>query len=109
MQHKLKIAFFLLFLPLAISVNGQKLINSPYSRFNLGSLTATGSYRSLAMGGMGTSLRENRSVFFSNPASYSSMDTISFVFDFGVDYAYSILSDQTSTYHSDDMSFDHLL
>ena len=46
--------------------------------------------------GIGTSLRDNSSIFFSNPASYSSLDTNSFVFDFGLDYSKNILSDNVS-------------
>jgi len=109
MQHKLIIAIFISLFSFTFTANGQKLVNSPYSRFNIGTLEPAGSFRSLGMGGIGTSLRDNSSIFFSNPASYSSLDTNSFVFDFGLDYSKNILSDGASSFSSDDINFDHLL
>jgi hypothetical protein len=109
MQHKLTIVIFISLFSFAFTANGQKLINSPYSRFNIGTMEPAGSFRSLGMGGIGTSLRDNSSIFFSNPASYSSIDTNSFIFDFGFDYSINKLSDQNSEFSSDDGNFDHLL
>ncbi|MDO9340493.1 MAG: hypothetical protein Q7T72_08210, partial [Bacteroidales bacterium] len=109
MRHKLIIVTFISLFSFAFTATGQKLVNSPYSRFNIGTLEPAGSFRSLGMGGIGTSLRDNSSIYFSNPASYSSLDTNSFVFDFGLDYSINILSDGVSSFSSDDMNFDHLL
>lgn len=105
-----KLIIFLLTFPLffPLSVSGQKLINSPYSRFNIGSLEPTGSFRSQAMGGLSTSLRDINSIYFFNAASYTSLDTNSFIFDFGFDYGQNRMSDGDGTYVSDDMNFDHL-
>jgi hypothetical protein len=108
MQHK-KIIIFIAIFSIAFTAYSQKLVNSPYSRFNIGSLEPAGSFRSLGMGGAGTSFRDNSSIYFSNPASYSSLDTNSFAFDFGLDYSMNFLSDGVSTFSSDDMNFDHLL
>jgi hypothetical protein len=108
MRNKLILLFSIFLFSLTITSNGQKLINSPYSRFNLGSLEPSGSFRSLGMGGLSVSQRDNTSVYFSNPASYSSFDTISFIFDFGMDYTMGNLSDGISTYSSRDGNFDHL-
>lgn len=85
------------------------LVNSPYSRFNIGTLDPSGSFRSLSMGGTGIGLRDNNTIYYGNPASYSSLDTNSFVFDFGIDYSINILKDKTSKYSSDDLNFDHFL
>ncbi|MCX6254621.1 MAG: hypothetical protein NTV31_09120 [Bacteroidia bacterium] len=109
MQNKTIIFILISLFSFAITVNGQKLINSPYSRFNIGTLEPAGSFRSLGMGGVGTAFRDNSSIYFSNPASYSSIDTNSFVFDFGVDYGKDILSDGVSSYFSYDINFDHLV
>jgi hypothetical protein len=108
MQNKIKILFSIFLFSLTITSNGQKLINSPYSRFNLGSIEPSGSFRSQGMGGLSVAQRDNSSIYFSNPASYSSFDTISFVFDFGMDYSLNRLSDGVSTYSSNDGNFDHL-
>ena len=109
MRHKLIIVTFISLFSFAFTATGQKLVNSPYSRFNIGTLEPAGSFRSLGMGGIGTSFRDNSSIYFSNPASYSSLDTNSFVFDFGLDYSINILSDGVSSFSSDDLNFDHLL
>ena len=109
MQHKLTIVIFIFLFTFAFTAIGQKNVNSPYSRFNIGSLDPAGSFKSLGMGGIGTSMRDNSSIFFTNPASYSSLDTNSFVFDFGVDYGMNVLSDGVTKFSSDDINFGHLL
>jgi hypothetical protein len=107
MQHKLIIITLISLFSFTLISEGQKLVNSPYSRFNIGTLEPAGSFRSLGMGGIGTSIRDNNSIYFSNPASYSSLDTNSFIFDFGVDYSKNIISNDVLTHSSDDMNFDH--
>ncbi len=109
-MYKLRatIILFFIFL-LSFSVSGQKLINSPFSRFNIGLLEPAGSFRSIGMGGIGTAVRDNSSIYYLNPASYSSIDTNSFVFDFGLDYGMAFLSEGTSSYYSDDMNYNHLM
>lgn len=110
MQNKLIIIIPIILFSLSITAFGQKLVNSPYSRFNIGTMEPAGSFRSLGMGGLGTSMRDNTNIFFSNPASYSSLDTNSFIFDFGIDYSMNFLSDGKSTpTSSDDLNFDHLM
>jgi hypothetical protein len=108
MRNRLASIIFVLII-FSLSASGQKQVNSPFSRFNLGILEPAGSFRSIAMGGAATAFRDNNSIYFSNPASFSSIDTLSFIFDFGLDYGINILSDGKSKYHSDDMNFDHLL
>lgn len=109
MRNKLTIFFLILLFPLSLTVYGQKQVNSPFSRFNLGSIDPAGSFKSQAMGGISVSLKDNASIFYTNPATYSSLDTNSFVFDFGLDYSMNRLSDGVSSYTSDDMNFDHLI
>jgi hypothetical protein len=94
---------------MAYTASGQKNIDSPYSRFNLGTLEPEGSFRSLGMGSVGTAIRDNSSIYFTNPASYSSLDTISFIFDFGLDYGSNFISDGISKFSSNDMNFHHLI
>ncbi|MCU0472056.1 MAG: hypothetical protein MUC93_01655 [Bacteroidales bacterium] len=109
MQNKLLTFFLTIFILFFEPASGQKLVNSPLSRFNLGSIEPAGSFRSIGMGGIGTAIRDNNSIYFSNPASYSSLDTNSFVFDFGLDYGINHLSEGTDNYVSEDLNFDHLL
>lgn len=109
MLNKTIFALSILFFTLVFHASGQKLVNSPYARFNLGAIEAAGSFRSTGMGGIASSLRENGSIYYQNPASYSSLDTNSFTFDFGIDYSKSYLSDAESKYTSDDLNFDHII
>jgi hypothetical protein len=98
----------LIFFP-AIAAMGQKQVNSPYSRFNLGTLKNAAPFRSLGMGGISTAQRDNTNIYFSNPASYSAFDTTSFIFDFGLDYSIDWLSAGKDNHRSDDMNFDHMM
>src|SRR4030042_6110734 len=97
MQNKPAAILFITIISTAFyNASAQKMVNSPYARFNLGTLEPAGSFRSLGMGGTGTAIRDNSSVYYTNPASYSSIDTISFLFDFGIDYGINLLSDGTT-------------
>lgn len=109
MRNKLITVILILILPIAYTATAQKLIDSPFSRFNIGSLQPQGSFRSLSMGGTGIAMRDNSSIYYSNPASYSSLDTISFVFDFGIDFGRNYISGTSSKFSSDDINFNHLI
>jgi hypothetical protein len=101
------IAIFLIFLSFA--AEAQKQVNSPYARFNIGTLGQVGPFRSRGMGGTGIAMRDNNTIYFTNPASYTSIDTTSFVFDFGADLATYLLNDGTDEFKSFDLNFDHLI
>jgi hypothetical protein len=109
MQNKLIVAIFISLFSFGYTASGQKQIDSPYSRFNLGTLEPEGAFRSLGMGGVGTAMRDNSSIYITNPASYSSFDTLSFVFDFGLDYGRNFISANGTKFSSDDINFHHLL
>jgi len=93
----------------SFTVSGQKQINSPYARFNIGNLESASSFKSLAMGGIGIAMKSGTSVFFENPASYSNIDTNTFIFDIGIDYGIIKLKDDQNHFKSDDINFSHLM
>lgn len=68
----------------ADTVTAQSEISSPYSRYGLGDLNARGFSASDALGGTGIGLRSNRGLNIINPASYSAIDTLTFIFEFGM-------------------------
>jgi len=109
MQNKRIPLIFICLIIFSFPVSAQKLLNSPYARFNLGAIEPAGSFRSTGMGGIGTGIRDNSSIYFLNPASYSSIDTNTFIFDFGLDYGINYLSDGTNSHLSYDMNFDHIM
>lgn len=57
---------------------------SPYSRYGYGEFQNPVSGSLLSMGGIGYGVRTNRSINPSNPASYTSIDSLTFMMDLGV-------------------------
>ena len=69
---------------LADSGYAQTRISSPYSRYGIGDLQNNKYLRNISMGGISYAFRSPNSVNYTNPASYSALDTMSFVFETGV-------------------------
>ena len=109
MQNRSAVILAAILILIPLHSSGQKLINSPIARYNLGIIEPAGSFRSLGMGGTATAMRDNLTLYYTNPASYSSLDTNSFIFDFGLDYGINIISDGTNTDVSEDLNFDHII
>lgn len=61
----------------------QSSANSPYSRFGIGDVLQNRYTRNMALGGISFGVRNPGQVNFANPASYTSFDTLSFVFETG--------------------------
>ena len=94
---------------LATGVAGQKKVNTPFARYGIGNLELQGNSRTLAMGGISSGIRDNLTLNYLTPASYSSTDTTSFLFDFGIDYAMAKLKGDGLRYYSQDITFAHLM
>ena len=58
--------------------------NSPYSRYGFGQLSDQGFGNSKAMGGIAYGLRNGYQINAANPASYTAVDSLTFLFDFGM-------------------------
>lgn len=71
--------------------------DSPYSRYGYGVLKDQAVGLSKGMGGIGYGLRNSRSANPLNPASYSRVDSMTFLFDIGVTYNNGKLSDGTNS------------
>jgi hypothetical protein len=104
-----RLSLISLFVLLTAGVAGQKNISSPFARYGIGNLEEQGPFRTLAMGGVSSGIRDNLTLNYLTPASYSSIDTASFIFDFGIDYAVIGLKDKDLKYSSQDISFAHLM
>jgi len=74
-------ALFLLF---TCSLSAQTIITSPYSRYGIGDLSENANAWNLAMGGTSIALRSANHLNFMNPASYTALDSSSFIFEGGV-------------------------
>ena len=58
--------------------------NSPYSQFGLGQLSDQSSGFNRGMDGVAIGFHDHNQVNYLNPASYSSLDSLSFIFDVGL-------------------------
>jgi hypothetical protein len=63
------------------TLKSQSRINSPYSMFGPGEIKGNEYFRNMGMGGISQGFRSNQSVNYMNPASYTSVDSLSFIFD----------------------------
>jgi hypothetical protein len=83
-MYKNKISLLILIsLFLAQFSIGQNNKNSPYTRFGYGDISDANSGEQRAMGGVALGSRSSRNVNTVNPASYSSVDSMTFMFDLG--------------------------
>ena len=68
----------------AVSTIAQSGSNSPYTRYGFGQLSDQSFGNSKAMGGVAIGLRNGLQINASNPASYSAVDSLTFLFDAGM-------------------------
>lgn len=78
-----KIVIILSFIVFAIDINAQNTISSPYSKYGIGDNVGFTNTINASMGGVYNATRRNNFVNHENPASYTAIDTQSFVFDIG--------------------------
>ncbi len=79
-----------------IAAFAQNNTNSPYTRYGYGELGNRSFGAGRAMGGLGYGLRSSKQINPMNPASYSSMDSLTFIFDFGAMAQLSWFDDGTN-------------
>ena len=91
-----------------INVYGQSDLSSPYSRFGLGDIS-TGSPNTIlkGMGGVSNAMSGRTLLNPNNPASYASLDTLSFVFDAGFYIKTANYSTNKLTEKGSNASFDY--
>ena len=82
-SHRLTLCILLLIPTLCATAqtNGS---NSPYSRFGLGNMRDQSQGFNKAMGGVALGFRDGNRLNMQNPASYSAIDSLSFIFDVGI-------------------------
>ena len=69
---------------LATPALAQSGTNSPYSQYGIGVLSDQGNSFNRGMNGVGLGLRPHNQINYLNPASYSAVDSLTFVFDAGL-------------------------
>lgn len=96
--NKLLITSVLIFTQVSFLM-AQNNTNSPYTRFGYGDLGERSFGAGRAMGGIGYGLRSPKQINPMNPASYSCMDSLTFLFDFGVAGQLSWFDDGNARQH----------
>ena len=104
-RHTLGALLLTMFAAMAVAQNNT---NSPYTRYGYGQLADQGSGNSKAMGGVAYALRDKYQVNFANPASYSAVDSLTFIFDGGISLQNTNFSNGTVKMNAKNSSFDYI-
>ena len=83
--------------------------NSPYSQFGLGELADQTSGFNRGMNGLGLAFREHNQVNQLNPASYSAIDSLSFIFDVGVSGQLTNFKEGSKKINARNADFDYIV
>lgn len=86
----------------------QNNTNSPYTRYGYGQLADQGSGNSKVMGGIAYGLRDKYQINFANPASYTAVDSLTFIFDGGISLQNTNFSDGKIKQNAKNSSFDYI-
>ncbi|MDD4150662.1 MAG: hypothetical protein PHE33_11625, partial [Bacteroidales bacterium] len=82
MYKKLTSVLFLLSIGLAVFAQGR--VGSPYTRYGVGDITRSTITRNNSMGGLSYTLPYSSGINYSNPAAIGEIDSLTFIFDFGL-------------------------
>lgn len=86
----------------------QSSTNSPYTRYGLGDTYDMSFSNNAAMGGVGYALRSGLHINPMNPASYTTVDSLSFMFDTGMTLKSSNFEEGNYKSNAKNASFDYL-
>lgn len=101
-------ALLLAMLSMPLSGFSQNGINSPYSRFGVGQLSDKSNGMMRSMGGIGTGFRQPNVINLKNPASYSTVDTLTFIADAGFSLTNGNFEENGSRINARNASVDYL-
>ena len=80
---------------------------SPYSRFGIGDLQTRSLGRTFAMGGASLGSRNSLQINMANPASYTAVDSLNFLFEFGANGKFSSYKSNTGKMTASDINFSY--
>lgn len=86
----------------------QNNTNSPYTRYGFGQLSDQSFGNGKAMGGIGYGLREKSHINVLNPASYTAIDSLTFIMEGGLSLQNANISDGKTNMNLKNSSFDYL-
>jgi hypothetical protein len=106
---RLRLPIILCSLILSLTSFSQIRITSPYSRFGIGDLADNNNAFNMSMGQLGIGVRSPYHINYANPASYSALDSLSFVFEGGFNGEFVTLSSNFQTINRNYASLGYLL
>lgn len=108
MNKKIKNIIFLLIVLLTstLGVNAQTIF-SPYSNFGYGQVYKNNHPVIEGMGILGYGYRDHTVINYQNPASYTAIDTLSFIFDGGINFQSYTLSNSKLSEKGNYVNFNH--
>ncbi len=86
----------------------QNNTNSPYTRYGYGQLADQSFANSKAMGGIAYGLRDGSHINPLNPASYTAIDSLTFLFDGGFSMQNTNFSSEGTKLNAKNSSFDYI-
>jgi len=99
----------LIMITFALNLSAQVNIDSPYSRYAIGELYQSTDPLVMAMGGMSLAYRSPYIVNYSNPASYTAFDSLSFVFQGGINSKFVTLKNNEISSKANYTSLSYLI
>lgn len=81
--------------------------NSPYSQYGLGQLSEQTSGFNRGMNGLGLAFRDGNQVNYINPASYSALDSLTFIFDVGLSGQVTNFSENGQKINANNADFEY--
>ncbi len=88
--------------------NESNLTHSPYSRYGYGKLGSLGNAATRGMGEVGIAIRNSNYTTIANPASLTSIDTLTMIFSVGLDADYSVFRENGATETNWDAGFSYM-
>ena len=89
-------------------VSAQSNTNSPYTRYGFGQLSDQSFGHNQAMGGIGYAIRNGGHINPKNPASYTAVDSLTFLFDIGMSLKNSNFTEGGVSTNAKNASFDYI-
>ncbi len=97
----------LLIVPFLLFAQFNNNTSSPYSRFGIGDLQPYSFGRVSAMGGATLGSRNGQQINFANPASYTAVDSLGFMFEFGLRGKFANYSNDLTSMNANDVNFNY--
>lgn len=82
--------------------------SSPYSRYGIGTLNGYAPGRGAALGGTGIGFRYGYQINTANPASYTAIDSMTFLMEFGINSRHTLYQSDNKKNGSNDVNFNYL-